>query len=157
MRLSGEGFCLNCMRLGTAFALCHHVCNNWQGMSSQCYAYWIPYLRQAITLFCANLAEGSSSVPSQPVFLACPCQSSLQEALLPNCGLQQMVFLSFVWGSFALFCHEWFFLMLSTVHAGFYKIVGCYFAKVSQYDVTFLYFIDMAFRAHESHKYFFEL
>ncbi len=80
-------------------------------MSIQCYAYGFQDLRQAITFF-ANLAEGSSSVPSWPVFLACPSQSSLQEAFLPTCGMQQMVFLSFVRGSFALFRHEWFFLKL---------------------------------------------
>ncbi len=45
-------------------------------------------------------------------FLAYPGQSSLQETLVPTGNMPQMVFLSFVRGSFALFRHEWFLLKL---------------------------------------------
>jgi hypothetical protein len=85
-----------------------------------CHADGFRYLRQAITL-CANLAEGPSSVPSCPVFLACPDQFSRQEALLPTSSMSQMVF-SILYGTaspyFAMSG-----LFLSFVHAGFVKVV----------------------------------
>lgn len=106
------GLILSSTRLGPAFAPWRHVCNNVEGMCLFSYAaYGFRYLRQAITLSAPTLQRVRHRFLGSILasFLSLPWPVLSTVGTFPTYGIPQMVFLSFVRGSFALFRHECFF------------------------------------------------